>query len=117
MPILSNIVLAFSITVGGEWSLLRGAPLGWLSSSLRQGEGTHAEIGAGSRGEGLLSIDGSLEVFATSEVGRTTGERELPSWSEWAFDVGERVGVFCGPSLVGGAVDKIAGRKIVFGIP
>ncbi len=70
---MSKIDLAFSITVGGEWSLLRGASLGWLSSSFRQGEGTHAEIGAGSRGEGLLSIDGSLEVFATSEVGRTTG--------------------------------------------
>ncbi len=90
--------------------------MGWLSSSFRQGEGTYAEIGAGSRGEGLLSIDDSLDVFATSEVGRTTGGRELPSWSEGAFDVGEMVGVFCGASLGGGAVGRIAGRKIVLGI-
>ncbi len=114
---MSKIVLTFSITVGGECSLLCGASLGWFSSSLRQGEGTHAEIGAGSRGEGLLSIDGSLEVFATSGVGRTTGGRQLPSWSEWAFNVGERVGVFCGVSLGGGALNRIAGRKTVLGIP
>ncbi len=114
---MSKIVITLSVTVGGECSLLRGASLGWLSSSLRQGEGTRAEIGAGSRGEGLLSIDGSLEIFVKSRDGRAMGGMGLPSWSEWTSDIGERVGVFCGASLGGGALDRIADRKTALGIP
>ncbi len=52
-----------------DFCLLHGASLGWLSSSLRQGEGTYVEIDAGSRGEGLLSVDGSLEIFVKFEDG------------------------------------------------
>ncbi len=79
--------------MGGECSLFGGASLGWLSLSLRQSEGMHAGIGAGSRGEGLLSIDGSLQIF---QDGRAMGERELTSWSELAFDIGERMRVGVG---------------------